>query len=382
MKPIVIPTPGKILVRGVNWLGDAVMSTPALRRLREARPHDSITLLTDAKLADLWKGNPNVDRVISFSKEDTTLRLASRLRSEAFDAALVFPNSFRSALEALLARIPVRIGYSTNGRRLLLSHALAARPGAQPMHKRSVSEIRKLVKVPAVQPATRPALKGNTGPLPQGESHGNLPGVHSVHHLHNYLHLVQVLGASAEPMAPQIPVPEGEIVEFVRKFGLESHQHARTPIFGLNPGAEYGPAKRWPEKGFIAAAVEVQRLTGCCWLIFGAAKDQSLTAVIMTDIVSGTASRAKNPGLPVVFDLAGKTTLRELCAGLSLCSVVLTNDSGPMHLAAAVGTRVVVPFGSTSPELTAPGLPGMLSCDQTRLVLPASAAYAQLIYAV
>jgi lipopolysaccharide heptosyltransferase II len=124
-------------------------------------------------------------------------------------------------------------------------------------------------------------------------------------------------------------------------------------LFGLNAGAEYGPAKRWPRDRFIAAAIALQRQTQCHWWIFGGKSDQPLATEITSAIQSG--------GLPAgasVQCLAGQTTLRELCAALKACDVVLTNDTGPMHLAAAVGTRVIALFGSTSSELTAPGLPG------------------------
>jgi heptosyltransferase-2 len=118
-------------------------------------------------------------------------------------------------------------------------------------------------------------------------------------------------------------------------------------LLGLNPGAEYGPAKRWPAERFAAVARAVSRKHGnCAWLAFGGAGDWQLC---------GDIARLAGEG---VMNLAGKTSLRQLMALLKLCRVVLTNDSGPMHVAAALGTPVVVPFGSTSPELTGPGLPG------------------------
>src|SRR2546423_11993398 len=89
------PPPGRILVRGVNWLGDAVMATPALQRLRERFPEAKITLLTGHKLIDLWKHHPAVDETISFSREESVFAVARRLREQRFDLALIFPNSFR-----------------------------------------------------------------------------------------------------------------------------------------------------------------------------------------------------------------------------------------------------------------------------------------------
>ena len=113
----------------------------------------------------------------------------------------------------------------------------------------------------------------------------------------------------------------------------------------MNPGAEYGAAKRWPVENFIAAAQAIHERTGCAWVIFGGPADREFAEQICAAV-------------PSAISVAGRTTLRELVVALSLCRVVLTNDTGPMHVAAAVGTPVVVPFGSTSPELTGPGLPG------------------------
>jgi heptosyltransferase-2 len=113
----------------------------------------------------------------------------------------------------------------------------------------------------------------------------------------------------------------------------------------LNPGAEYGPAKRWPAERFIAAAQEIQQRTGCRWLVLGGKGDMELAGSI-TGKLSGSVN------------LAGRTSLRELCAVLKLSRVLLTNDTGPMHVGAALGTKTVALFGSTSPELTGPGVPG------------------------
>src|SRR5215204_4273292 len=108
--PIATLNPRRILVRGVNWLGDAVMTTPALQRLRERFPQAHITLLTPEKLSDLWLHHPAVDHTISFMPAETVWSVARKLRTENFNVALVFPNSPRSALEMWLARIPRRIG--------------------------------------------------------------------------------------------------------------------------------------------------------------------------------------------------------------------------------------------------------------------------------
>src|SRR5205809_149714 len=119
--------PEKILVRTVNWLGDAIMSMPAVNRLREARPEAHITVLTLEKLADLWHP-PIVDAVLTFTKEESIWGIARRLRAERFDVALIMPFSGTSAMETFLAGIPRRIGYAHRGRSFLLTQALRKIP--------------------------------------------------------------------------------------------------------------------------------------------------------------------------------------------------------------------------------------------------------------
>jgi heptosyltransferase-2 len=122
-------------------------------------------------------------------------------------------------------------------------------------------------------------------------------------------------------------------------------------LIGLNPGAEYGPAKRWPVESFAAAANELYRRLNCEFVILGGPGDvalgEQLRALLPAPLAHGHVTL-----------LAGRTRLGELMSVLKACRVVITNDTGPMHIAAALGTPVVVPFGSTSPELTGPGLPG------------------------
>jgi heptosyltransferase-2 len=322
--------PRRILVRGTNWLGDAVMTTPALLRLREKFPAAHIVLLINAKLADLWQPHPAINETISFATEDSVFVVAKKLRAGKFDLALVLPNSPRAALEVFLAGIPHRVGYAKPWRNFFLTQAVAPRADAVKMRKRTVAEIHSLIA------GTNPPIGNRQSAIGNGLAH----------QIHEYLNLAAALGANSEPLAPQLFMTPEEIEAVKKKFGLEKID---VPIFGLNPGAEYGPAKRWPVEKFIAAAKEIQSRTNCAWILFGGKNDQPLTARIESEF---QISNFK------FQNLAGKTSLRELMALLKLCRVVLTNDTGPMHVAAALGTPVVVPFGSTSPELTGPGLPG------------------------
>jgi heptosyltransferase-2 len=313
--------PEKILVRGVNWLGDAVMTTPALQRLREAQPHARIELLTHEKLAGLWQGHSAIDGVIAFADGEPVTRVARRLRSSGFDTALVLPNSPRSALEAFLARIPVRIGYARHWRRFLLTQAVPPRSGATVMHKRSTAEVQRRVREGCVR-ETFPA---------------------GAHHVHDYLGLAARLGGDLAPIAPRLHVAEDEVAAALARLDIVRDR----PLVALNPGAEYGPAKRWPAERFVDAAIQIQKAMPCRLLVLGGPGDTELAGAIAHELAG------RIPG-DAVLNVAGRTSLRELCAVLKASVLLLTNDSGPMHVAAALGTPVVAPFGSTSPELTGP----------------------------
>jgi heptosyltransferase-2 len=327
--------PEKILVRGVNWLGDAVMTTPALMRLREAKPSAHLTLLTPAKLADLWCHHPAVDSVVTFKSGESVFTVARRLREGNFSTAMVLPNSPRSALEVFLARIPRRFGLARPWRSLLLTDPVPALAGIRRMRKRSKPEILRLTTQGDATLARR----------------GGSDYTATDHQMRHYLHLVSALGANPEPVPPRLEVTPEEVQAIMARFGFPAS--GGIGVFGLNAGAEYGPAKRWPRERFIAAAVELQRRTSCHWWVLGGKADEPLAAGITAEIA---AAKAGSPDS--VKSLAGQTSLRELCAALKACDLVLTNDTGPMHVAAALGTPVVVPFGSTSPELTGPGFPG------------------------
>ena len=323
----------RILIRGVNWLGDAVMTTPALLRLRQAKPQAHITLLTPAKIADLWLNHPALDACISLQNGDSPWKVASQLRKHRFDAAVLLPNSPRSGLEVWLAGIPVRIGYARPWRRWFLTQNVALPRFYTVMKKRTAGEVKKLLGSP--EAIISQPLQGK------------------VHHIHHYLHLMSVLGADEAPMAPSLEVKPGEVEAALKKWNLPSDGGL---LLGMNPGAEYGAAKRWPAQRFIELAVAVSSQIKCHWVIFGGPKDVTLSGAITSEIQKALAL-SKLPDRSVSL-LAGKTDLRQLCCLLKGCRAVITNDTGPMHVAAAVGTTVIALFGSSSPELTGPGMPG------------------------
>lgn len=317
--------PLRIVVRGVNWLGDAVMSTPALRRLRERFPQSHITLVSPAKLGGLWVGHPDIDEVMTFERGDGLWSVSRRLRSGRFDVAVILPNSPRSALECLLAGVPRRVGRRWPWRSWMLTDPVPAPAHAVAMRKRPTGEIRSRVASASSVRDPDPDLRA--------------------HQMHHYLDLVAALGADPSPLPPRLAVTGAEVEAVRLKHGFRPG----SAWLGVNAGAEYGPAKRWPADRFAAVADAIRREFDCGIAIFGGLGDVALAAELAEQLQTAA---------PTLRILAGKTSLRELLAALRCCRVLLTNDTGPMHVAAALSVPVVVPFGSTSPVLTGPGLPG------------------------
>lgn len=270
--------PFRILVRSGNWLGDAVMSAPAVRAIKRGRIDAHVSVLTRAKLADFWKTVSEVDEVISIEPGEGLLRVVRKLRRD-FEIAILFPNSLRSALEAWLAGIPRRIGYRGHRRSWLLNQG-----------------------VPGDGVPRRPQ-----------------------HQVHDYIELATSLGAQVDPeLVPGKPPTSGILK------------------LGLCPGAEYGPAKRWLPERFAEVAKAISGRYACHWFLFGVESDREIVGQISAVLGEWC------------IDLVGKTTLTELADKLRECRLLLTNDTGTMHLAAHLGVPVVAIFGSTEPALTGP----------------------------
>jgi lipopolysaccharide heptosyltransferase II len=276
--------PFRILIRSTNWLGDAVMSVPAVRAIKRGRIDAHVTILTPAKLADVWKSVAEVDEIITFESDESVFAVAKKIRGQ-FDVAILFPNSVRVALEVWLGQIPRRVGYPGHRRKALLNQVYAP--------KKKKKELR--------------------------------PPRHQVHH---YLALAEFVGAKIdEAIAPP----------------AASTKTARAkPVIGLCPGAEYGPAKRWLPERFAEVVRSVHEQTGAEWRVFGVAGDRPVADLII------------NAAGDSCIDLVGKTTLAQLMEELYSCDLLLTNDTGTMHLAAHLGVPTVSVFGSTEPTLTGP----------------------------
>jgi lipopolysaccharide heptosyltransferase II len=292
----------RILIRSSNWLGDAVMSVPAVRAIKLGHPGAHVAVLTPEKLADVWKLVAEVDEVIAFPPPAGTglkrkcsgvfhvFKVARLVRGRGFGLAVVFPNSLRTSLEAWLARIPQRAGYPGHApRSQLLNHVLSTTKEAGP----------------------------------------------PVHQVHHYLALAEFVGGRVvtDPTFG-FPVPG-------RRDAGSPENPARIAVCA---GAEYGPAKQWLPERYAEVVRQAGESMTCRWRLVGTAKDRTVAEQI--------ASLAGNPAN--LENHCGQTTLAELIGILRESDLLVTNDTGTMHLASLLGLRTVAIFGSTEPALTGP----------------------------
>jgi len=295
----------RLLVRGPNWIGDAVMCEPALREVRALFAKAEITLLVKPAIAELLTHHPAIDQVLVYEDRRHHAGLAGKwalaeeLRRRRFDLAILFQNAFEAALISLMAGIARRYGYATDGRSWLLT---------DPMQR-----------------GDRTLLK---------------------HHVQYYWDLLRPLGASGMGGAPKLFLSEQEERDVAATLA-ERGVGAGALLIGLNPGSTYGGAKRWLPERFADTVERVagdQRRHGRSVhvVIVGAKGEEVLGRTI-----------AERLSVPAIV-LSGRTTVRELMAVTKRCDLFLTNDTGPMHIAAAFGVPVVAVFGPTDHRTTSP----------------------------
>jgi heptosyltransferase II len=296
---------GRILVRATNWVGDAVMSIPALQELRRHHPGAHISILAQPWVAALYGREPFCDELIpyhaprgwkGFSEKSS---LAAGLRRRNFDCAVLFQNAFEAAALLRLAKIPVRVGYQRDARGWLLTHSIPTpRRGETPPHQRFYYlELLKRAGLIDCYSLTSP---------------------------------IRLSGA---------PAAAGE-----GRKRFEAAQ-VRGPVVGVSPGAAYGGAKRWPPDRFAQAALKIARDRHAGIAIFGSKEELSICEVVQQHIEMA-GGRCVN--------FAGATSLAEFIELAAACDVYLTNDSGPMHIASALGIPTVAVFGATDDEATGP----------------------------
>jgi len=282
--------PFRILIRSSNWLGDAVMSVPAVRAIKNGRPDVHVTIAAPQKIAAMWKLIPEVDAIIPLPNGSLFEGVRLLRKQRPFDVAILFPNSLRVALETWLSGIPRRVGYRGHSRSWLINQIVR-------------------------------------GPRKPGPPE---------HHSLRFLRIARECGAEASNIEVPNQTPN---LQPSQGYGLASKPQ---PLIGLCPGAEYGPAKRWLPERFAEAAAKITAQSSAKWILFGTKND----AAIGEQIAAAMGDHCENR--------IGQTTLDQLIDQLRQCRLLLTNDTGTMHLAALLGVPVVAVFGSTEPLLTGP----------------------------
>ncbi|HCY86041.1 MAG TPA: lipopolysaccharide heptosyltransferase II [Desulfobacteraceae bacterium] len=290
----------RILIRAANWVGDAIMTTPVIRAVRQNYPQAHITVLAKPWVIPVYETNPHVDEVMVYdnggrhSKGLGTLRLARDIRNRGFHLSILMQNAFEAALLAFLAGVPERLGYNTDARSLLLNRCVKMDPALKKGH---------LIDYYI-------AILTNAGLKPSGRD--------------LELHIPQTDKIWAQDCLADLNI--GPV----------------SPVIGINPGATGGTAKRWFPERYAELTKKLSEDYGTRVIIFGGPADHALG-----EEISGMV-----PGCCV--NMAGKTSLARAFALIGACDLFVTNDSGLMHAAAAQNINQVAVIGSTDVVATAP----------------------------
>jgi len=290
-----------ILIKAPNWVGDNIFTLSAVRQLRLIHPRARLTVLVKSGIKELWEMVREVDEIMGYDFPGGSKglkrkwKLIRELRRNKYDLAVIFPRSFESALWMRLAGIKRRWGYRAEGRSFLLTRA---------------------TKSPR--------------------------GYRRTHRIDYYYHLLDDARSDLTAPSPELELSPGIISrarDFIEK---ETGGSDSDRLVGLHPRASHGPAKCWPLEHYARLARLLVQEKNATVLVFGREHEREMAASVV------------RPAAPRAFNLAGKTDLKELAALIKLCRVLVANDTGPLHLGAALGVPVVGLFGSSDPAATGP----------------------------
>ena len=280
-----------ILIIGVNWLGDSIMSMPAIEALKTENPEFSISVAVKSKLVDLWELFPAAEEIITIADgPDGTLKTSKMLKAHSFDRAYIFPNSFRSALLPFMASVPRRIGMAGHTRSAMLTEV-------------SVASSEK------------------AGRRHQSWEYSDILG----------------LKPSDFPWLPSLDIPVQASEKVAGWVGKSSEL-----TLALIPGAAFGDAKRWPAEHFCEVGRRAAKELGARIVVLGAPSERDICGQIVSEIG------------PAAVSVAGETNIAEMAGLLKRCRFAVSNDCGGMHMAAAMGVKTVSVFGVTDPSKTGP----------------------------
>jgi heptosyltransferase II len=288
-----------LLIRSANWIGDAVMTTPAIRAIRKNFPNARINLLSKPWVAPVFENSPYIAQIIPYNYAGAlrTVKAAKMLEMYNFDAVFLLQNAFEAAWVAYLAKIPIRIGYDTDLRKMFLTH---------PIHRSS-----KILRL---------------------------------HQTHYYNEILKGAGLETNGTFLELYLTSKDH-DSALKILKESNIDETDFVIGINPSATFGSAKQWFPERFAQLSDRLNKRFNSKTIIFGGPNDHELGADIMKMMKT------------FAVNLSGKTSLKEAMALIARCRLFITNDSGLMHVAAALNVAQVAIFGSTNFAATAPWSP-------------------------
>ena len=282
----------RILVRSTNWIGDSIMSLPAIEQLRESFPEAHISVLLRPWVKPIFEAHPAVNEIILYDKRGIggILRVVKEIRNRNFQMAILFQNAFEAAFISFLAGIKIRVGINKDLRGFLLTHPV----------RRNKNQ----------------------------------------HHTRNYLDIISAIGIKAEERDPVLYLKQEYLFKaekVITEYGVKGDF-----LVGFSPGAMYGSAKRWPKEYFAEIADRCIEEWNAKVILFGSRKE--------SDICKQISRAVKNN----IIDLSGKTDLGTSMGIIKRCNLFLSNDSGLMHVASSLSVPTIGIFGSTDPNLTGP----------------------------
>jgi len=286
----------RILVKGVNWIGDAIFITPALTALRSGFPKAKISLLTPEKVAEIYQGNPDIDELITYRRQRSPkakIRFIRTLKEKKFDLGIIMQSSsYEPAILSFLARIPERVGYSHSLRNIFLTKVIKRSKDTQ-------------------------------------------------HEVDFFLGLIKALGVEIT-RREVFMAEDGKAKEWARNFLIKNDCGEDDLLIGIFPGAYFGPAKRWFPERYATLADSLIKSYRARVVLFGGKNDLPLVQKIIDKMTA-------NP-----ISAVGKTSLKQLRALIERCRLFITNDSGPLQIASITKTPIVALFGSSDPKKTRP----------------------------
>lgn len=291
----------KIVVRGTNWIGDAIMQIPALRELRRIFPDSHITLCTRDWTKGIFQDADFIDDILPIEQDESILKQSKKWRRGNYDLAVLFTNSFQTALIAKLGRVKTRFGYANDGRSFLLTSSLP-----------------------------KPVWKNEK------------------HEIYYYLNLVGEIEKHFFGKTSQSPKPSFDLtvsqkrINDAKKILKENGADLAKPLIAFCAGSTNSRAKRWQTESYAKLNDKLQTEINANVILLGDKSELDVS----TEIIE------KSNIKPIL--LTGKTSLAESTAILSICNLLVSNDTGPAHISAALGTKTIVIFGPTNPKTTHP----------------------------